>query len=249
MKNKISALLVIIIFALITTGVYINQLEKLAIDQSKIPAKVEESGGFQRWITNLKNNEFIINADEFSLIEENEIYNTKWMTIKSVDQNGVLEEFEKEIEAKKDKSIRDIAFSPSNRQFVDYRSQERDINPNTNEPYKANEIHYLGLRDDKVIDARFLDCSVSANCYFDRAWFLEDSNDIFVVSEFSLANTADGERDKDSEKGMEEDEVCTWNDVCTYTIKLHVIDLITNSRLVYVSNPFDLNFNEIVEEL
>lgn len=249
MKNIISTLLVTLILILVATGVYFNQIEKMSIDQSKIPSKVEESGGFQRWITNLKNNEFIINADEFSLIEENEIYNTKWMTIKSVDQDGVLEEFEKELEVKKDKNIKGIAFSPSERQFVDYRHEERDINSSTDEPYHANEIHYLGMRDDKVIDAKFLDCSISANCYFDRAWFLEDSNDIFVVSEFSLVNTADGERTKNGTRDGAKTKNCASDEICTYTIKLHVIDLITNSRLVYVSNPFDLNFDAIVEEL
>jgi hypothetical protein len=227
MKAKLT---IVFILLLVTFGVYLNQIEKRAVDYSKIPMKVEESKGFQRWITNLKNKDFEIEADEFRMVEENEIYNTKWMKVYSSDNEEELQRYQTQIGELRD--LNKIALSPSERQFVDYR----DINRNG---YKPNEAHFYGLREDKIIDARIVDCSLKANCYFDRAWFLEDSNDVVVISEFS----------RDIDKKEENPEVCLVTDVCTYTIKLHVIDLLKNSRLIYESKPFDIILEEIKPEL
>lgn len=221
-----------IIIALVFATVALNQVEKLAVDQSKIPEKVETSKGFQRWITNLKNKDFDIEADEFRFIEENEIYNTKWVKISSLDEPGKEDEYNEMMKMATDLDDKKIVFSPSERQFVDYRDENRN-------GYRSNEVHYYGLREDKVLDARIVDCSVDANCYFDRAYFLEDSNDVIVVSEFSRA----------IDKKDENPPVCTRDDLCEYSVKLHVIDMLQNSRIVYESKPFDVVLNEIVPEL
>ncbi len=229
-KNLLTIALTAAILLFIAIGVTFNYTEKSAVDESKLPEKVEDSNGFQRWITNLKNKDIEIDADGFNLVEKNEIYNTKWMTISSIDEPGKLEEFEARIAAHKD--IKKVVFSPSERQYVDYRPELRD-------GYLPNELHFYGLRDDKIIDARFVDCSVAANCYFDRAWFLPNSNDVFVVSEFS----------RNIDKKDETAQACTVDEVCTYTFKLHLIDLINNSRHIYESQPIEGSFTELAPEL
>jgi hypothetical protein len=229
MKLK-SQFYVYAILLLVIATITLNQIEKQSIDQSKLPEKVEDSRGFQRWITNLKNKDFEIEADEFLLLEENEIYNTKWVKISSIDQKGKQEEYDKTLEEVKD--FKKVVFSPSERQFIDYRDEVR-------RGYKSNEVNVYGLREDKIVDARVVDCSLDANCYFDRAYFLEDSNDVLVVSEFS----------RDIDKKAENIEPCTADELCTYTIKLHVIDMLQNSRLVYESLPFDIILNETKPDL
>lgn len=214
------------IFILVAAGAAINIREQLSIDQSKLPEKVEESEGFQRWITNLKNKGLEqVDADEFTLVEENEIYNTKWMQVYSFDDPGQREEFENTII--QHQGVPKVIFSPSERLFIDFRHENRD-------GYKPNEVHFYGARDDKIIDARILDCSERANCYFDRAYFL--SNDVFVISEFS----------RNIDKKDQTTPECPVDTECTYSIKVHVIDLINNSRLVYESKPFNIVLSEYI---
>lgn len=231
-KNQLENLLVGAIFLLIIVGVAINTKEKFSVDRSKLPEKVEDSEYFQRWITNIKNNDLtMINADDFELIEENEIYNTKWMKVYSFDEPGKTEEFDKILaNHKKLEETEKIRFSPSDRLFIDYRNIKRD-------GYKLNEVRLYGAKEDKIIDARILDCEISANCYFDRAYFL--SNDLFVISEFSRNINK-----RDVEVGD-----CLINSECSYSIKIHLIDLINNSRLVYESKPFNIILSELIPEL
>ncbi|MFC1722169.1 hypothetical protein ACFL0C_00805 [Patescibacteria group bacterium] len=222
-------LLALLIFILVTVGVGINVYKQLSIDQSKLPDKVEESKGFQRWITNLKNKELdFVNADQFRLLEENEIYNTKWLNIYSIDEPGMMDKYNEEIESHK--KIDKVIFSPSERLYLDYRNEKRG-------DYEPNEAHFYGIRDDKIIDARILDCSTRANCYFDRAYFL--SNDLFVISEFS----------RNIHKKDTKTPTCPVDQECEYSIKIHVIDLINNSRLVYISKPFNIVLSDLIPEL
>jgi len=228
-KIRLEHLLVLGIFILVGLAAAINIHKQFSIDQSKLPKKVEEAKGFQRWITNLKNKGLeYVNADEFILVEENEIYHTKWMQVHSLDEEGRQEEFEKTIADHK--NLKKVILSPSERLFIDYRHEKRN-------GVRANEIRFYGARDDKVIDARILDCSVRANCYFDRAYFL--SNDVFVISEFS----------RNIHKRDTTTPECPKNAECTYTIKIHVIDLINNSRLVYESKPFNIVLSQLIPNL
>lgn len=230
MKKTISVILTSALFFVVTTGVYINVRKQMAVDHSKIPEKVELSRPFQRWITNLKNKGLDVSADEFRLLEENEIYNTKWIKIYSLDEEGRLEEYESVVREHKD--IKGVEFSPSDRLFIDYRNI-------TKGDYKPNEVHLYGLKEDKIIDARILDCSVSTNCYFDRAYFLD--NDVFVISEFS----------RKVELGQEGQSLptCKRDQKCIYTIKIHVVDLKNNKRFVYQSNNLELILSELIPEL
>lgn len=233
-KKLISSALTVAVFTLVFAGAGLNYAEQRAVDNSRLPEKVEESKGFQKWMTNLKNKGFEIEAEDFTLVEENEIYNTKWLTISSIDEEGKREEFDTNIQQKKllEEQNEHVVFAPSNRLFIDYRSIQRD-------GYEPNEVHIYGLKDDKIIDARVVDCSVRANCHFDRAYFLNNSNDVFVVSEFS----------RNIDKKDETTPICLPTETCTYTIKVHLIDLINNSRMVYESKPFDIILSETIPEL
>lgn len=235
MKKLITPVITTLLLLLVGATVASNYYEQISIDRSKLPEKVEDSRGFQKWITNLKNNDFTTSADEFRLKEENEIYNTKWMKVSSIDEKGKQEEFNKYIEQYK--TYDKVEFSPSEREFVDYRHELRG--DDVIGEYNPNEIHFYGLRDDKIINARLVDCSINANCYFDRAFFLNNTNDVFVVSEFS----------RNIDKKAENITPCSMDEECTYTIKLHVIDLINNQRLVYESEPFNIVLNKIIPEL
>ena len=155
MKNIAIFSSVLGIFLLTGATVYFNIQEQRAVDRSKIPEKGEAGKGFQKWITNLKNKDFVIEADEFRLVEENDLEILKYTY-------------------EKHKDIKGVVFSPSGEEFVDYRNIERY-------GYQTYEVRLYGLKEDKIIDARILDCSPKANCYFDRAYFLD--NDVFVISE------------------------------------------------------------------
>ena len=228
MKKKISYLVVFLLFITIGFGVYLNISEQLSIDRSKIPEKVESSKGFQKWITNVKNKGFEIEADEFTLIEENEVYNTKWIKVFSLDEPGRKEELNQTLQEHQD--IKKVVFSPSDREFIDYRAEDRFY-------LAPNEARLYGQREDKILDARILDCSIRANCYFDRAYFLD--NDVFVISEISRTI------DKKDEMAVE----CLPKEECQYSFKLHVIDLINNKRFVYESTPFNVVLNDVLLEL
>lgn len=228
MKDKFTIILSILIFIFVGAGVYLNILEQEKTDRSKLPQKVELSNGFQRWITNLKNKDINIEADEFKLVEKNEIYNTKWMTVYSLDDPQVKEQYDTTIQSMK--GIKKVVFSPSKREFIDYRNEIRG-------DYQANQIHFYGQKEDKLIDARILDCSTRANCYFDRGYFLD--NDVFVISEFS----------RNIDKKDTTTPLCSPDTTCTYSIKIHVIDLVNNSRYVYESKPFDAILNKLIPEL
>jgi hypothetical protein len=230
MRVKINSnvILGVLIFCAVGLGVYSNISEQLAVDRSKIPQKVELAKGFQRWITNLKNKGMDIKADEFRLKEENEVYNTKWVKVYSADDSAVKSAFESKL-AELNK-VKKVVFSPSERVYVDFRNENRD-------GFAPNEARLYGQLDDKIIDARILDCSVRANCYLDRAYFLE--NDFLVISEIS----------RNIDKKDTQTPECPITQSCTYTFKEHVIDLKHNKRWIYESKPFDVVFSDFVKEL
>lgn len=228
LRNSLITVCIFIIFASVFFTVYTNYRKQKAIDHSKLPSKVENNKGFQKWITNLKNKGFDISADEFNLKEENEIYNTRWMKVYSFDNDDIKKVFEDII--KEHPKAKQIVYSPSERQFIDYRPEARD-------EYLPNEARYYGLRDNKILDARILDCSAHANCYFDRAYFLD--NDVFVISEFS----------RNIDKKTIDATLCLVTDLCEYTIKIHVIDLNNNKRFVYESRVLNIILSKVIPEL
>jgi hypothetical protein len=214
--NKLKIVLVFALFSTIGFSVYLNLKEKAAIDESRLPTKVAEDRAFLRWITNLKNKEIEIDADEFSLIEEREAYNAGIMRVYSLEEEGKKEFLEDTLAKHKDLSH--IAFSPSETLFLDYRDVIQE---------KAQKIRLFGLKENKIIDIDIIECSVEKNCYFDRAYFL--TNDYFVIHEISLANKEDP---------------CSRSEICTHTIKTHLVDLINNKIRTYTSKEKQLNLQE-----
>ncbi len=229
MSKKQNILAFGIFTVLVIMGVSSNIMQQKAVDRSKLPTKIEQSKGFQRWITNLKNKNLSTEADEFRLQEEVELYNSKWTNVTSIEQPGEQEKFNAVIAAHQNIK-KQVVFSPSKREFLDLRNMDRD-------GYNSNEVRFYGQKEDKVIDTKILDCSLLANCYFDRGYFL--NNDVFVVSEFS----------RNIDKKDQNPPVCALNQECEYTIKIHVIDLINNSRLVYVSKPFNIVLETLIPQL
>ncbi len=221
--KKLKVLTTTFLFLLVGAGVYLNLQRKAAIDTSRIPSKLEEERNFQRWITNAKNKEILVEASEFMLTKEVEIYNTRWIEVYSIDEPGVRETFEETLDKYKD--IDKVVFSPSERIFLDYRNINRGN-------YKAHEVHLYGQKEDKIIDARILECYTKTNCYFDRAYFLD--NDVFVVHEISLADPSDR---------------CSTKENCSYTFKIHLVDLINNKRWIYESEEKALELFWAKEEL
>lgn len=233
---KLEYFLIISIFVLVSIGVYSNIKQQESVDESKLPAKIETDRGFQRWITNMKNHEVEVKADDFWLYEKAEIYNNKWLKISSFDEPGKKEEFEKILEEHKD--IKKVVFAPNEREFVDYREIIKTVSKESKDTYPANIVLYYGQKDNKIIEARILECTVkNGPCYFDRTFFV--TNDVFIISEIS----------KSTKTKNDVTDGCPVNDMCKYTIKLHVIDLINNSRTTYESKPLDINLEKLIREL
>lgn len=233
MNNKSTLLIVALIFTIVGIGVTSNINEQLSVDRSRLPEKVEDSKGFQRWLTNAKNKGFDIEADEFVLKEENEVYNTQRVKVYNADTEEAMAQLE-DVLAFYAEIEDDVEFSPSERQILDFRSQIRTVG--TGEEYHENEVHYYGLRDDKIIDSKILRCDLKANCYYDRGYFLD--NNSFVISKVSRNLKRD-----------EEFIPCAKNEVCTYIFTLNVIDLNLNSNLIYVSEPFEAVWDEMIPNL
>lgn len=225
MKRCFDKILVTIILLSVAGGVFLNIKQQASIDRSKLPAKVEQDRLFQRWITNIKNHDFELEADEFRLKEENEIYNTTWMNVYSSDDPIQMDLYEKTIQEHED--VEKVIFNPNGRVFVDFRNISRG-------EVMANEVRLYGLKEDKILDARVLDCSTKGNCYFDRAYFLD--NDVFVISEFSRNIN---KKDPDTAE-------CGVAEMCTYTIKIHVVDMVHNKRLVYESKSFEAILSDLI---
>lgn len=220
MKKKIiTSALTLCVFLLVGAGVFINVQKQRAVDRSRLPQKVELSSGYQKWNTNLKKKGVAIEADEFKLLEETEVFNTRWMTVTSVDQPGQKQILDSKLANAKGQEK--TALSPSGTQFIDYRDVARD-------GYTQGQVRLYGLKEDKILDTRALGCNNQANCYFDRGYFLD--NDTFVVTEFSLKDPG---------------AACDINQVCTYTIKLHLVDGLKNKHFVYISLPKDLNLAQM----
>ena len=248
-NKKIDKLLFVSVIVLTALGVSINIIQQQQQDNSKLPSKIEDDIYYQRWVTNLKNKDFEIEAEEFELIEEEQIYNTKWIQLYSVDDEQIMQIFNKTISEFQDTDK--VVYSPSERSFIDYRNINKGVQEPQAKNYKPNEVRFFGIRDNKLIEARILECYNSDNCYFDRAFFI--SNDVFVISEFSLKQTdKDGDnKDKDNnDKGdVNKDIECALNDICDYTIKLHLIDLVNNSKSTYESDIKTINLQETIPEL
>lgn len=231
MKIKlISKILVALVFVLVGATVYSNYREQLAIDRSKIPESMEYAEEFQDWIINMKK-QVDVSADEFRLLEVNEVFNSAHFDVSSKDNENAYQVHLNKLEEFED--LDDVRFSPNGFQFLDFRRETREDGK-----YEPYDVYFHGLRENRIIDTKILSCEPLRSCYFDRAFFID--NDSFVISKYSRPIS-----DEDLEN--EGYEPCTLDEVCTYTIKLHLFDLINSDQFVYESNPYEVNLAEIVE--
>lgn len=220
-KSVIDFFLVICLFLFVFLGVYSNIKQQIAVDRSKIPSEIENSKGFQRWITNLKNNDVDVSADDFVLLEENEIFNTKWTKVFSVKDEAAKELFDRTLRS--NLNTKKVIFSPNKQAIIDYRDEK--------------ESQYYGIRGDKIVQSRLVECSQNINCIVDRAYFISDN--LMVISEIS----------RNIDKHQANIPICNLDQVCTYTVKTHVIDLELNSRAIYESKPFEVVLKNLAPEL
>ncbi|OGC47654.1 hypothetical protein A2886_02635 [candidate division WWE3 bacterium RIFCSPHIGHO2_01_FULL_42_13] len=217
------------VLLLVAANVASNYIEQAKVDDTRLPEKIEDSSGFQRWIINLKKR-IDIEADDFSLKDKNEVYNATFLEVSRLETEAEIAELVAYVASFEE--VDGVAISPNGRELLDYRHLDRD-------GYTPNEVHYYGLREDTLIDTKILTCIMLANCYFDRAYFLD--NHTFVISEISRNDVIKA----DAEEGIV--TPCAIDEVCTYTFKLHFVDLINNARYVYKSKPLELNLSEIIQ--
>lgn len=227
LKNNLDKILISIAFFLVGGVVYFNIKEQLSIDRSKIPSKLEENSNFQKWLTNAKKKGFNIEADKFRFVEDSNIYNTIWTSTSSIDNDGARADYEKNMEILRE--FKTSEESPNEREIVNYDSSQRF-------GFSPNQVFFYGLREDKILVTRVVDCEIESNCYFHRAGFLD--NHVFFVAQVSL---------KDFTK--KNPVTCDPTTICKYTFKIHLVDLMNNSRTVYESEEFEALFADLKEKL
>ena len=226
-KNHLDKILFVFIFGLVSLVVYSNISEQRSIDKSKIPAKLEENSKFQKWLTNAKNKDINVEADKFKFVEDSNIFNTIWTSTSSIDNDQVRIDYERNMEILS--KFKTSEYSPNEREIVNFDNSERF-------GFTANQVFFYGLREDKILLTRVVDCEIESNCYFHRAGFLD--NHVFFVAELSL---------KDFTK--KNPVTCDPKSVCKYSFKIHFIDLVNNSRTVYESEAFEGIFDDLKSKL
>jgi hypothetical protein len=235
MKFKhLDKLLFVLILIIVGFSAGINIIQELQADETKIPLDLEQNGTFSKWLTNIKNKEFGLiengeemSADSFTKVSESNIFNTIWTSTTSIDNDEARNEYEKNMELLK--SYKTSAESPNEREIVNY-------DPSIRFGFNPNEVFFYGLREDRILKTKVVDCDVYSNCYFDRAGFLD--NHVFFVSEVSLKGFS-----------KENEATCDPTTMCEYTFKIHLVDLMNNQRTEYESKPFKGVFEDIKKEL
>lgn len=227
LKQYLDKILIVGIFICVGLVVFFNIKEQLSIDKSKIPAKLEENSKFQKWLTNAKNKGINVEADKFKFVEDSNIYNTIWTSTSSIDNDSSRADYENNMKILD--AFETSEKSPNEREIVNYDNTDRF-------GFTRNQVFFYGLREDKILLTRVVDCELEANCFFHRAGFLD--NHVFFVAELSL-----------KEFTKKNPVICDPTKVCKYTFKIHFVDLINNSRTVYVSEEFEGVFEDLKSKL
>lgn len=225
--KHLDKLLVIFIIFLISLGVGINLNQQYSVDRTKIPSKLESNGKFQKWLTNVKNKNIPLEADNMKFIEDSNIFNTIWTSTASIDDPKNRSFYEENIKSLS--LYKESEFSPNEREIVNYSDTDRF-------GYGPNEVFFYGLREDKVLQTRIVKCELEENCFFHRAGFLD--NHVFFISEVSLHNF-----------NKENPVICAPSQICQYSFKVHLVDLNNNSIVTYQSDYFDSSLEYLKKEL
>lgn len=226
-KNYLDKILIIGVFVTVILVVFSNIKEEMSIDKSKIPTKLEENSKFQKWLTNAKNKGIKVEADKFKFVEDSNIYNTIWTSTSSIDNDSARSDYENNMRILN--GYKTSEKSPNEREIVNFDNTERF-------GFTKNQVFFYGLREDKILLTRVVDCELEANCHFHRAGFLD--NHVFFVAEMSL-----------KEFTKKNQITCDPTKICKYTFKIHLVDLINNSRTVYESEEFEGVFEDLKSKL
>lgn len=226
--KHLDKILIILIALLIAVGVSLNIKEQQSIDRSKIPSKLEADSQFQKWITSMRKKEIVVEADNFRFVEDSNVYNTLWTSSVSIDNDEARRLYEENMKLLR--TYEKNAESPNEREIVNFENTIRfGFNP--------EEVFFYGLREDRILRTKVTDCLPESNCIYTRASFLD--NHVFFIIEASLKNF-------DKKNPV---VTCTKTQECTYTFKVHLVDLINNSRTVYESEDVKTTFEFIQKEL
>jgi hypothetical protein len=228
MKSKTTAGIVIAILLLVAATTYINAAEKSRGFDKTLPGKIIQNTEHQNWISDQNNKGISILPEGFTYLERSEIYTTSRMRVLSPQEPETQEQYNADL--LENEGVEGIIFSPDGKQFIDIRNIPR-------KGYNATDVRYYGIRGDKIVDARFAECYYKFNCYYDYAYFVD--NNTFVVYEISQYTGGKGEKPKE----------CLDSGECEYTFKIHLVNLDTNSRVIYESPAFWGILNLLVPEI
>jgi len=226
MKN-LDKILVIFISILVATSISINLYKQYSVDKTKVPNKLETNYRFQRWLSNLEEKDLKLEADNFKFLEDNNVYNSLWTSTSSIDDDNSRKIYEDNMKALLE--FKESELSPNDREIVNFSNTDRF-------GFLPNEVFFYGLREDRILRTKITDCPAISNCSFHRAAFLD--NHVFFIVELAQ---------KDFDKNNPQN--CQLDQVCDYVFKVHLVDLMNNSRTVYQSTTINDTYNNILKKL
>jgi hypothetical protein len=220
-------ILIILIAILIAGGVSFNLYKQYSIDRTKLPSKLELHSRFQRWITNLKEKGIPLEGDKFRFKEESNVYNSIWTSTASIDDDASKKAYDENMKTLG--GLKETVKSPNEREIVNFTATDRF-------GFTSNEVFFYGLREDRILRTKIADCQVGKNCNFHRAAFMD--NHVFFLMELSLKNF-----------DINNPKTCKLDEVCDYSFKVHLVDLMNNSKTTYESQTVTDTYNNIVSKL
>lgn len=226
MKN-LDKILISIIAILVAVGVSLNIREQYSIDKSRLPTKLETNSKFRSWLSNLKDKDLDLDADNFRFLEENDVFNTVNLATESIDNESSRKIYDQNMSELT--KLKETAISPNEREVVNFSNSDRF-------GFFPGEVFFYGLREDRILRIKLADCANRENCNFHRAAFMD--NHVFFIMELSPKGLA-----------SENQLTCALDQVCEYSFKAHLIDLNNNSRVVYESETVNDTYLNLKKKL
>lgn len=227
MTQYLDKIIILLIAIVIAIGVSINLHKQYSVDRTKIPFKLESHSRFQRWLSNLEEKGLDLEADKFRYLEDNNIFNTIWTSTESIDDDNSRKIYEENMALLL--TFKESAKSPNEREIVNFSPVDRF-------GFLPNEVFFYGLREDRILRTKIVDCSLDTNCNFHRAAFID--NHVFFIMELSLKSFNNPNF-----------KTCALDEVCEYTFKVHLVDLNNNSRTVYESETVNDTYINLEKKL
>ena len=211
----IKILFVVIIFASIGGAVLINTKKDDSEDKDDktFPSEIADHENFKTFQKEMSDAGIVVNPDEIIIKDQREIYNPD--RIKVFSQQDEIKKTELEETTQSLRDVSGVTFSPDQKIILDYRNIARV-------GASSRQIRLFGIRSEKILDAPLLDCAISSECIYIDGYFID--NDSFVLHEISLAR---------------KDPDCVVGSTCSYSIKIHYVELMQNQRSLYESTEFE----------